>query len=338
MAYVRRNVDYEMKIMIGLGIVGAALLVIFTIWLAARNWSPDVQKPVATIVVGGFVVLLATLLTVLRPTEMQRSFVSSVVIDDRTHLPAEIGFVGSPIPDVTADLRNLITLRHSTIGWLARREPFSVEPTERSNEIAAEFFQYKLLLDLADSIGTDSQTHSVGTDEQGINRISVSIRRKLLPPNAVQVPGDKVLQWLSSNRLSHLPVEVDQWKKRGMRLPKGAEIRFTSQMLNTMPQRAFSISVAGVLEISIMIESRGSPGLGILPPAVQVEADSAKHFGTYSIVVRMKAHFNWLSSGSPDMPRYKEWVSFVFGRIERLNSDAPSTERILARPVGTSEH
>src|SRR2546428_158779 len=105
-----------MKMMIGLGIVGASLLVLFTVWLAARNWSPDVQKPVATIVVGGFVVLLATLLTVLRSTEMSRDFVSSVVLDERTHLPAAIGFVGSPVPDVTANLQNRITARHSAIG------------------------------------------------------------------------------------------------------------------------------------------------------------------------------------------------------------------------------
>ncbi len=320
--------------MIGLGIVGAALLVVFTIWLAARNWSPDVQKPIATIVVGGFVVLLATLLTVLRSTEMQRNFVSSVVIDDRTHLPAEIGVVGSPIPDVTADLRNRITARHSAIGWLGRREPFSVGPAERLDKIAAEFFQYKLLLDLADSTGSDSQTHTVGPDERGTNRISVSIRRKSLPPNAVQVPGEKVLQWLSSNRLSRLPVEVGQWKSRGMWLPRGAELRFTSQTLNTMPQRAFSIKVPGVLEISILVESRGSPGLGILPPAIEVGAGSVKHFGTYGLVARMHAHFDWLSAASPDMPGYKEWVSFVFSRIEQLNSDDPSTEPIVAKAIG----
>jgi CubicO group peptidase (beta-lactamase class C family) len=34
-----------MRTMIGLGIVGAAFLVVaFTIWLAARNWSPDVRS------------------------------------------------------------------------------------------------------------------------------------------------------------------------------------------------------------------------------------------------------------------------------------------------------
>jgi hypothetical protein len=155
-----------------------------------------------------------------------------------------------------------------------------------------------------------------------------------LPPNAVQIPGDKVLQWLSSNRLSRLPIEVDRWQRRGLLLPKGAQLQFSTRTLDTMPQRGFSLKVPGVLEISVVVESRGSPGLGILPPAVEVGTEPVKHLGTYGIVARMLARFDWLSAASPEMPAYKEWVSFVFRRIEQLNSDDPSTEPIVVKAGG----
>jgi hypothetical protein len=48
--------------------------------------------------------------------------------------------------------------------------------------LAAEFFEYKLLLDLADSIGSDAQNIEIGPDEHGINRMAISIRRRMLPP------------------------------------------------------------------------------------------------------------------------------------------------------------
>jgi hypothetical protein len=77
----------EMKVMIGLGVAGGVFLLIFTVWLAWRNWSPEIYKPVVTIVVGGLVALLVTLLTILRSSDEQRSFISSVMIDERSHLP-----------------------------------------------------------------------------------------------------------------------------------------------------------------------------------------------------------------------------------------------------------
>ena len=82
--------------MIWLGIAGGALLLAFTVWLAWRNRTPEVYKPLISVAVGGVVAVLVTLLTILRPSEAHRSFVSSVVIDERTHLPAAIGVVGSP--------------------------------------------------------------------------------------------------------------------------------------------------------------------------------------------------------------------------------------------------
>jgi hypothetical protein len=145
-----------MKLMIAVRISGALLLLVFTVCLAARNWTPEVYKPVITIGVGGLIALLVTLLTVLRPSVEERVFVSSVIVDERMHLPAAVGVVGSPVPDVDAPLQNRTTARHQVLGWLSQREPFPVDPDERRDALAAEFFEYKLLLDLADSIGSDA--------------------------------------------------------------------------------------------------------------------------------------------------------------------------------------
>jgi hypothetical protein len=54
-----------------------------------------------------------------------------------------------------------------------------------------------------------------------------------------------------------------------------------------------------------------------------VDPDVAKHYSTYGIVTTMPCHFQWLSAASPDMPGYKRWGSFLFDRLEQLNSDSP---------------
>jgi hypothetical protein len=313
-----------MKVMIWVGFVGAALLLFFTAWLAWRNWTPEVYKPVASILIGGLVALLITLLTILRPSEEQDTFVSSVVIDERTHLPASIKVVGSPVPDVGDPLENRITARHCWIGWLARREPFPMQPDEPTGALVTDFFQYKLLLDFVDSLGPDAQHITVGPDDQGISRISVSIRRRMLPPRAVQVPGQMVLEWLKPNRLSGLPVERDLWKSRTLWLPKGASMRLDKQVVNTLSQRTLTIVAPGFVLASIRAECRGSPGRGILPPAVTVDKAAVEHYSTYGIVVTMRARFEWLAAASPDMPAYKQWIKFVFNRLKQLNSDSVS--------------
>ena len=147
--------------------------------------------------------------------------------------------------------------------------------------------------------------------------------------------AEKVLHWLSANRVSLLPVEVEQWKRRGLWLPKDAEVKLSSHVANTVPERTVRILVPCSVDASIRIESRGSPGRGILPPEVVVDLADLQYYSTYSIVVTMRSRFEWLSAASPDMPAFKEWMSFVFTRLEQLNSDSPSSEPIVPKRAGS---
>ena len=153
----------------------------------------------------------------------------------------------------------------------------------------------------------------------------MSIRQRMLPPGAVQVSGETVLGWLQANRLSHLPIEVDQWKRRGLWFPKGAEVRLDTEIVGTIPQRTITIVVPETVTGTIQVEGRGSPGNGILPPAVMVDLAQVHHYSTYGIVVTMHASFHWLSAASPQMQAYKQWVSFVFDRLQQLNADNASS-------------
>ena len=198
-----------------------------------------------------------------------------------------------------------------------------MQPEEPTGALVADFFQYKLLLDFVDSLGPDAKHITVGSDDQGINRISVSIRRRMLPPRAVQVPGQMVLEWLKPNRLSGLSAERDLWKSRTLWLPKGASLRLDKQVVNSLPQRTLTIVAPGFVLASIQVECRGS-GRGILPPAVTVDKASVEHYSTYGIVVTTRARFEWLAAASPDMPAYKQWIKFVFNRLKQLNSDSVS--------------
>ena len=119
-----------------------------------------------------------------------------------------------------------------------------------------------------------------------------------------------------------------------MWLPKSAVIQFASKTEGTLPQRSFLVRVPGVMEMSFVVESRGSPGLAILPPEVVAGSDIVEHLTTYGIEVRMHARFDWSSAKNPAMPGYKEWASFLFFNIEQLNSDDPSDQPVVAKPVG----
>jgi hypothetical protein len=311
----------EMKAMICVGLSGAALLFLFTVWLAWRNWTPEVYKPVASILVGGLVVLLVTLLTILRSTEEQRSFFSSVVLDERTHLPTTVGHPSFPVPEDAASLQSRITTRHFNIGRLANGE-FLPSPNEPYDALAGEFFQYKLLLDFGETAGTtDLQNITVSQDQTGVNRLYLLNRQRMLPPQALQVAGEEVLRWFETNRISHLPTQIDHWNRRGLLLPKGARVRLSSQILETVPERVITISRPGSFDASIRIKCLGSMGRGILPPEIIVDQAEAEHLSSYTMVVTMRAHFDWLTAASPEMPAYKQWISFVFGKIEQFNSD-----------------
>ncbi len=128
--------------MLWIGVAGAALLLIPIIWLAAKNWSPDIYKPLISIVLGGIVALLITLLTILRDSEEQRRFVSSVVMDNRTHLPA-VEIKGDLLLDETASPENRVKSRHAILGRFSEltKDAISVQSDEREDAIAAEFFE-----------------------------------------------------------------------------------------------------------------------------------------------------------------------------------------------------
>jgi hypothetical protein len=208
------------------------------------------------------------------------------------------------------------------LGQLASREPLHLQKDERKDALAAEYFQYKVLLDLREITGaTDSKNIVVGPDEKGINRIYLLNRQRKFPPRAAQVSSEEVLQWLETNRISRLTTQIDHWRQRGLWLPRGARIKLSSQIVETVPERVITISYPGSFEASIRIQCLGSGGSGTLPPEINAAHVDIKHLSSYSIVVTMRAHFDWLSAASPEMPELKKWISFMFGKIEQFNSD-----------------
>ena len=103
----------------------------FILWIVAHNWgSPEIYKALGSVFIGGLIALLIALLTILRGSEEQRRFVSSVVIDGRTHLPVGFAFWGHPLPDVSDPPEQRVAVRHAILGQLAKRgEPPTSSPT-----------------------------------------------------------------------------------------------------------------------------------------------------------------------------------------------------------------
>lgn len=249
-----------MRVMPLIGIAGAVLLLVFTLWLGYRNLTIEIWKPAISVLIGGIVALLVTLLTILRPSGEQRDFVSTVVIDERTHLPANIKVVGSYFPDDSASLKNRITKRQSMIsGFLAHGGPFPLVQNERTDALVTDFFQYKLLIDIRESL-TGERAYTIDRDKQGINRFSVSVQKRIPPPRKIKVPGDRVLQWIKTNRLSQLPHETKRWQTSGLPFPEKAQLQLDNQIVDSVPERSIKILAPGFLNASISIKCLGSPG------------------------------------------------------------------------------
>jgi hypothetical protein len=320
-----------MRAMNWVGIIGGILVLFFILWLVVHNWgSPEINKALGSVLIGALIALLITLLTILRASEEQHKFVSSVVIDNRTHLPAVFEFKGHPLPDVTDPVEQRIAVRHAILGQLAKRGRVvaSIKPDEHEDTIATEFFEYKPLYDFAESEGPESKDYLVGGyDDQDIKRILVKLRQRILPPRAVFIKSETLQKWLKGNRLLRSQVDMDSYFIRDLWIPKGARLSLSSQIVKTIPERVISIEVPGILDVSIRIQSLGSPGFGYLPPVVVADKMDLKHYRTYGIDVTMSARYKWLSAASPKMATYKQWVSFILARLEQLNSDTLFTEK-----------
>jgi hypothetical protein len=230
------------------------------------------------------------------------------------------------MPQITDSIQNRITARHSRIGQFAALESLVVPKDELEGMLAAELLEYKLLLDIGEFGGPDSTGGVFDRDEKGVNRIYVFPRRKMMPPGAVRVPGEEVLRWFSGNSVSRLPREVEHWRSNGLWLPKGARISLGRETIEgrPVPRLEMRISLPGSFDASIQIECRGSVGSGFVPRDVALDKAESEHIKTYTMIVTMRSHFDWLSAASPDMAGYKKWISFVFDVLEKLNSDGDS--------------
>jgi hypothetical protein len=218
-------------------------------------------------------------------------------------------------------VKQRIAVRHAILGQLGKRGSISVKPEEREDAIAAEVFEYKLLHDFAESEGPETKDYAAGADEQGIKRIQVKLRRRVLPPSEEFMKGETIQELLKANRLFSQQVEMDHYYIRGLWMPKGARLNLSSQIVNTIPERVISIEVPNILDATIRIQSLGSPGFGIMPPIVIADEVDLKHYRTYGIDVTMHARYKWISAASPKMADYKQWVKFIFARLDSLNSD-----------------
>lgn len=320
---ITHDIIEYMKIMLWIGLFGAVLLLIPVVWLAARNWSPDVYKPLISIVIGGLAAIIIALLTILRDSEEQVRFVSSVVIDNRTHLPAA-EFKGDLFQDDAASPENRIVSRHAILGKFGEltKNVISIKPDERKDAIAAEFLEYKLLHDIAISQAPeDSKAYIHRTDEHGIPRMAARIQKRILPPHAVKKERESLQSWLKNNRLFNAGAKMQLFSIHDMWMPKCARMTLSAQTVDTVSERLIQIEVPQVLTASFRIRCLGSPGFGILPPIVVVNETDLKHYETYGIDVTMKVHYSWMAAASPIMPAYKQWISFLFTRLEQLNSD-----------------
>jgi hypothetical protein len=267
---------------------------------------------------------MIALMITLRDSEEQRRFISSVVIDNSSHLPA-FETIGLYHPhDETVFPETRMKARHMVFSLLGQsaKNAISIQPSEREDAIAAEFFEYKLLYDMAVSQrSSDNKEYSGGTDSQSAHRIRTKIRRNILPPDAVRIGWETLQGWLEGNRLIKAGVEPPMFKFDSMLLPKGATLRLSSQVVAGIPERVIYLEVPDILTASFQIQGLGTPGFGILPPAVVVDKEKLDQFQTYGIDVTMKVHYKWTTAASPKMPAYKQWISSLFMRLEDLNAD-----------------
>lgn len=292
--------------------LGCMLLLAVTAVLAKLNWNDEIRGRLFSIVLGGAAALLIAVLTTLKPSSFQKSFVTAVPFDDLAGGPPLTGGVTSnPRWDELAMLaKPAIQQSGKTVISIA-----TPAPNERFS-FCGELVQYEVIKRIQKlSRGGRWKVGITVSGAQG----SLSPEMKL--SNVVEVAGTAYVGEIAKNRFYNGDLQHFYWKTALFTLPPSVVIQTDHRRSAEGSAETFLVHLEKKMffKYEIEISPLPSAGPGAVPPQLQghLSPEVQQRTSTYFFQVTTAGQFERLTSGSKESAEYREWLEWLSSMLEQ---------------------
>lgn len=292
--------------------VGAALLIVATLWLVWLNRSPKIFTPLLTVALGAVVTAFITLCAVLKPAKINERFSVSIVLNRTTNLPAHF--------QPTSDLK--IMDRERMAGRAnqeetdqpdhVRQRSVNFATTDDKTAFYNELLQLELVWQIYGALVYDVGISSTANSHERAIFESVVFER-FRPNNVTRIAGREVASGLRKNRFMNRS-EQRYWKDDQVTipLPIGAKIVFPDS-------QSVTVERPGYYNVHFRLEPIGG-GNGV--PRWLANFVSETNVETISFTVNMEANFDQFTAENPDTIEAKQWTESLFAALKRQLGDS----------------
>ena len=295
-----------------ISIVGAALLVVATLWLVWLNRSPKIFTPLLTVAVGAVVTAFITLCTVLKPTKINARFPVSVVLNRITNLPAHFQLSGDlKIMDRERMAGRANQEETDLPGRVRQRSVNFVTADDKAafyNELVQLELVWQIYGALVYDVGLSSTTSA---HERAI--FEPAVFERFRPENITRIAGREVASGLAQNRFMNRS-EQRYWNDAQVTipLPVGARIVFSDS-------QSVTVERPGYYRLRFRLEPIGG-GNGV--PRWLANSVRETDVETIAFTVNMDADFDRFTAENPDTSEAKKWTESLFAALKRQFGDS----------------
>jgi len=297
--------------------IGLLLLLAATFVLASYNFNTKVQSLILTGIIVGTATTFVTLVVGLKPTTIERSFITSVVMNEAEHLPI---FVANPSTTLEQRLSKLMTLgrpmRRNSSGAsiLSLQAPSNFDETIM---YAGELTQYAIFRAIQE-MHLKSEGSAMRT-ESGHTFVEPMIHRPMLPPFKKKFFKKDLENTLAQNRFSNSEMEDFNWENTPLVLPEGTVTSF--EHIPTSPETGpetykLILRKPQFFEIEFIIKPSLIPGQGAVPRGISLSPEMERQSRVYYFVIDMKAILPGITAENPHREEYKNWIEWVLAEVE----------------------
>jgi hypothetical protein len=305
------------RILLLMGVVGAALLLAATVTLVKLNWSEKVMAPLFSIILGGTVTTLIATLSMLRPSLIELKFLTSVVLDTATNRPIWVTTYPIDTP-LTRRMSELIGLGNPVRNRNGVTEA-TVEPPKSLDEefsFCGELVQYQFIRTIR-----DIQHESIAISQSDGTSTS-TLHYPPSIPRLTKYPGNQFTPIIASNRFANSDPESFSWDNANFPLPTGTKVELAHiQSSPSYGPEDFIIRLVkpSFFRVAISIRPEFSPGAVSrnLPLSEELKARAK----TFNYKVTLRADFERLTAGNWQTESLKKWIEWLFDELKARLGD-----------------
>lgn len=303
------------KVIFWVSICCIVVLLIMTIVLVWMNRSPKVYNPIVTGLLIGTTTSFAAILFMLKETEIEKSFATFILVNEKSKLPAHIKY-NTHRKYKRLNQYALLTIRRTVNG----KPVYLFDPPSTHDETATicqEALQYILFKEIV-------TMQKEGTEiTLGRGSASGIIRKPLKVSDAVKT---NLMEYKSfaTNRFSVIATQGFTRGDTTVTFPEGTTVEFlTVAKSETNPiQHKIILHKRYFFTVEITISKIAIVRAAYIPFGLEVSPhEGSTNTFAYSFLVSLKAKFERLTSANERSVEYLAWVDWVFRNIEILYSD-----------------